>query len=259
MQHQIFLPNGQKNVPGIIGGAGPLASIEFESKLLKLGTVRGKSSDQEHLLWILINATPIPDRTKSLLGEVEDCTNYYVQYSRILQKAGADFIVTTCNTAHAFYDTVQKHISIPWINLIEVTVNYIQNQFSNKKKIGLLAANGTLQFKLYENRLSKIGFQCIYPSLDSDIQKLVMDSIYNCEFGIKATGVVVSQDAIKGFQKSVRFLQDQGAEILIVGCTEISVGLKFFDKLDFIWVDPLDILAEVTYNLAYQDGQLEGY
>ncbi len=248
-----FLPKGQKNVPGIIGGTGTLAAIEFETKLLRLGNARGACSDQEHILWILINATAIPDRTKSLLGEVEDCTNYYVQYSRILQEAGADFIVTTCNTAHAFHDTVQKQISIPWINLIEITVNYIQSRFPEKNKIGILATNGTLQSKLYENMLSNIGFQCIYPAVDSDIQKIVMDSIYDSEFGVKATGETVSQNAIKGFQEAARWLQAQGAELLIAGCTEISVGLKCSGKLDFIWIDTLDVLAEETHNLAYSD------
>ena len=250
---ETLLPKVQKNVPGIIGGTGTLAAIEFETKLLELGTVRGACSDQEHILWILINATAIPDRTKSLIGEVEDCTNYYVQYSRILQKAGADFIVTTCNTAHAFHDTVQKYISIPWINLIEITVNYIQTQFPETKKIGLLATNGTLESKLYENMLSNIGFQCIYPTINSDIQKLVMDSIYDKEFGVKATGKAVSQNATKGFKKAARWLHAQGAELLIAGCTEISVGLKYSDKLDFIWIDPLDVLAKVTHNLAYSD------
>ena len=248
-----FLSKRQKNVPGIIGGTGTLAAIEFETKLLKLGHVKGARSDQEHILWILINATAIPDRTKSISGEVEDCSSFYVKYSKILQEAGADFVVTTCNTAHAFYDTVQKQISIPWINLIEITVNHIQNNFPEKKKIGLLATNGTLQSKLYENILFSAGFQCIYPKIDSDIQKVVMDSIYDNEFGIKATGERVSQQAIKGIQEAVIYLQDRGAELFIAGCTEISVGLKCADKLNFIWIDPLDILAEVTYNLAYSD------
>lgn len=250
-----FLPKGQKNVPGIIGGTGTLAAIEFETKLLKLGHVRGACSDGDHILWILINATAIPDRTKSLSGEVEDCTSFYVKYSNLLQEAGADFVVTTCNTAHAFYDTVQKQISIPWINLIEITVNYIQNNFPGKKKIGLLATNGTLQSKLYENILFNAGFQCIYPKIDSDMQKLVMDSIYDNEFGIKATGEKVSQQAIERIREVARYLQDRGAELLIAGCTEVSVGLKCVDndKLNFIWIDPLDILAEVTYNLAYSD------
>ena len=248
-----FLPKGQKNVPGIIGGTGPLAAIEFETKLLELGTKRGVSTDQEHLFWILVNATAIPDRTRSLLGQDVDCTPYYVKYSQILQEAGADFIVTTCNTAHAFHDPVQKKISIPWINLIEVTADYIHKTFPKKRKIGLLATNGTLQFQLYKNTLSKIGLECLYPEVDSDIQKLVMASIYDRKFGIKATGAKVSKQAIKGFQTAVSWLEEQGAELLIAGCTEISVGLKYASKLNIICIDPLDVLAEITLNLAYSD------
>lgn len=249
----VFLPKGQRNVPGIIGGTGHLAAIEFETKLLELGTKRGVSRDQEHLFWILVNATAILDRTRSLFGQDVDCTPYYVKYSQILQDAGADFIVTTCNTAHAFHDPVQKKISIPWINLIEVTADYIHKTFPKKRKIGLLATNGTLQFQLYKNTLSKIGLECLYPEVDSDIRKLVMASIYDRKFGVKATGSKVSKQAIKGFQAAARWLEEQGAELLIAGCSEIPVGLKYVSQLNIIWIDPLDILAEITLNLAYSD------
>ena len=248
-----FLPKGQKHVPGIIGGTGPLASIYFETQLLELITVRGARTDQDHMHWILLNATGTPDRTQSLLGNVSDCTPYYIRYTKILQEAGADFIVTTCNSAHAFHDAVQKKISIPWINLIEVMSNYIHNSFPEEIKIGLLATDGTLKCKLYEKTLSRVGRQCIFPEVGSNIQKLIMASIYDNKFGVKATGANVSSTAIEGFQEAVGWMQHQGAELLIAGCTEIFVGLKYANKLTLPWVDPLDILAEKTLNLAYSD------
>ena len=251
-----FLPKDQKHVPGIIGGTGTLASIGFETKLLELSTAKGANTDQDHLLWILANATAIPDRTQSLLGKVNDCTPYYIRYAKLLQKAGADFIVTTCNTAHAFHDDVQQKISIPWIDLIQVTTDYIQNHFPEKRKIGLLATDGTLQFKLYTKNLSNVGLECIFPEVGSDIQKLVMASIYDKKFGVKATGSDISSQAIEGCQDAFSWLQKQGVELIIAGCTEIALILQYSNKLSLPWIDPLDILAEVTLNIAYSDSLL---
>ncbi|MGD1702048.1 aspartate/glutamate racemase family protein [Dapis sp. BLCC M229] len=163
----------QKAIPGIIGGVGPLAHIEFERRLIAFNKARGVVGDRHHPVWILINATDIPDRTQSLLGEVPDCSPWIVKYGKILQMAGANFLVVTCNTAHAFYERVQPQLDIPWVHLMNTTGAFIKSHYLKSHKIGVLATTGTLQAKIYDNSLSALGLTVISPQLDSQLQRVI--------------------------------------------------------------------------------------
>jgi len=247
----------QKTIPGIIGGLGPLAHTTFEQILIEQNTKRGAARDQDHPLWLLINAANIPDRTDSLLGKVESCVPWFVKYGKFLESAGVDFLVIPCNTAHAFYDQVQSHLQIPWIHLIESTTEFIIKNHHNMKKIGILSTDGTLRAALYHNSLVKAGFIPISLQLGSAFQKLVMNTIFDLSWGIKATGSQISPPAQNNLRIIVDYLAKQGAELVIAGCSELSVGFYETDKLALPWLDPLEIIANVTLDLAFGYGSLQ--
>jgi len=167
----------QKAIPGIIGGLGPLAHTTFEQILIEQNTKRGVKRDQDHPLWLLINAANIPDRTESLLGKVESCVPWFIKYGKFLESAGVDFLVVPCNTAHAFYEPVQSQLQIPWIHLIDCTTEFIIENYHDIKKIGILSTDGTLRAALYHNSLVKAGFIPISLQLGSEFQKLIMNTI----------------------------------------------------------------------------------
>jgi len=241
----------QKAIPGIIGGLGPLAHTTFEQILIEQNTKRGVKRDQDHPLWLLINAANIPDRTESLLGQVESCVPWLVKYGKFLESAGVDFLVVPCNTAHAFYEPVQSHLQIPWIHLIDCTTEFIIENYHNIKKIGILSTDGTLRAALYHNSLVKAGFIPISLQLGSEFQKLIMNTIYDLSWGIKATGSQISPPAQKNLRTIVDYLASLGAEIVIAGCSELSVGFYETEKLALPWLDPLEIIANVTLDLAF--------
>ncbi|MDJ0516112.1 MAG: amino acid racemase [Trichodesmium sp. MO_231.B1] len=241
----------QQAIPGIIGGLGPLAHIEFEGRLVAFNAERGAVGDRNHPVWILINATDIPDRTQSLLGELPDCTPWLVKYGKMLQTAGANFLVVTCNTAHGFYERVQPQLDIPWIHLMNTTAAFIKSDYPECHRIGVLATTGTLQAKLYHNSLSALGLTAIAPPLDSQLQMDVMDAIYNRVWGVKATGTEILPEPISILDNAMTWLEEQGAELVIAGCTEISVVLKKLKGNTLIHIDPLDILANLTLDLAF--------
>ncbi|NEP87066.1 MAG: amino acid racemase [Okeania sp. SIO2C2] len=241
----------QKAIPGIIGGLGPLAHIEFERRLIAFNAERGISCDRDHPIWILINATDIPDRTQSLLGNAPSCTPSLVKYGKMLQMAGADFLVVTCNTAHAFYQAVQSQLDIPWIHLMNVTAAFIQSSYPESCKVGVLATTGTLQAKLYDHSLSALGFTVIAPPLEYQLQHDIMNAIYHPVWGIKATGIEMSPTPVAILDNAMTWLEKQGTEIVIAGCTEISVVLKQLRYNSIVDIDPLDILAHLTLDLAF--------
>jgi aspartate racemase len=246
-----FQEKCQIAIPGIVGGLGPLAHIQFEQILLESSRSRGNKRDQDHPEWVLVSATQVPDRTQSIQGKVPDCSTFLVKYGRRLEKAGADFLIVTCNTAHAFYDVVQAQLSLPWIPLMECTTRTIVKQFPNIRKVGILATDGTLQTQLYQQSLRRAGLSPISPEIFSAEQVRIMKAIYHPQWGIKTGGVQVSKQAIDELAIAIAWLKEQGAEVVIAGCTEISVGLTQIPFLPLPWVDPLKAIAETTLDLAY--------
>ncbi len=247
----------QNLIPGIIGGMGPLAHTTFEQILIEQSTKRGAYRDQEHPVWFLINAANIPDRTESFLGNIESCVPWLIKYGKLLESVGVDFLVVPCNTAHAFYEPVQSQLQIPWIHLIDCSTQFLVENYPDIKKIGILSTDGTLRAALYHNSLVKAGFIPISLQLDSAFQKLVMNTIFDLSWGIKATGSQISPPAQKNLRTIVDYLAKQGAEIVIAGCSELSVGFYETEELALPWLDPLEIIANVTLDLAFGSRSLQ--
>ncbi|MEM9447324.1 MAG: amino acid racemase [Cyanobacteria bacterium P01_E01_bin.6] len=241
----------QVALPGIIGGLGPLAHIEFERRLVEWGVRYGARHDQDHPVWIVINATNTPDRTQSLNGDTESCTPWLVRYGRQLEAAGANFLVVTCNSAHGFYQDVQAQLSIPWLNLMDCTAHRIQAQWPSVRRVGVLATDGTIRMGLYNRSLSQVGLMPLHPELNSPIQNQIMQAIYAPAWGIKSSGVWVSEAALNAVEGAIEWLHDQGAELVIMGCTELSVAIAKFKSSPLPWIDPLDVVAKLTLDLAY--------
>ncbi len=241
----------QLKFPGILGGLGPLAHIEFEQRLLHHSSRRGAQCDQDHPNWIVLSAASTPDRTKSLLRKGPDCVPYLLRSACQLESMGADFLIVPCNTAHGFYHTIQTQLDIPWLHMMNATVKYIAENFPTVQQVGVLATDGTLRSQLYSTSLNQYGISPILPPLRSPIQHRVMQAIYSPDWGIKATGVWVSDIALIDLIVASRWLAAKGAELIIAGCTEISIGLTKLSQLPINWIDPLDVMANLTLDLAY--------
>ncbi len=244
-------PQRQVKLPGILGGLGPLAHIEFEQRLLHHSSRRGAQRDQDHPNWVVLSAASTPDRTQSLMKTGPDCLPYLVRSACLLETMGAGFLVVTCNTAHGFYQRVQARLDIPWLHMMDATAAYIARCFPNVQRVGVLATDGTLRSQLYTTSLAQYGISPILPPLGSPIQHRVMQSIYSPDWGIKATGVWVSDIALIELIVASRWLAAQGAELIIAGCTELSIGLAKLSQLPINWIDPLDVMANLTLDLAY--------
>lgn len=241
----------QTAIPGILGGLGPLAHVEFERLLIQLNAERHPGQDQHHPVWVVVSATNVPDRTLSLAGEQESCAPWLIRYGQFLQQMGADFMVVTCNTAHAFYNQVQPHLALPWLHLMDLTSHHIRRQHPHCAKIGILATDGTVRSQLYEQSLRHQGLTPIALPLGSPAQQQVMDAIYHPEWGVKSTGDRVDPLAHAALASAIAVLQQQGAQLIIAGCTELSVAFNRISPPDLPWVDPLEVVAQTTLNLAW--------
>ena len=215
---------------------GPLATVDLFNKIV-LNTKAEK--DQEHIRVVVDNNTNIPDRTKAILEKGEDPVKELVKSAKRLSKMGADFLIMPCNTAHYFHERVQKKVNIPLLNMLKITLNALKEQ--GVTKAGLLATDGTIQSGIYKTTFEGSGIELICP--EDQGQKAVMDMIYK---GVKA-GVQDFDTA--EVEKAIKELESKGAQVMILGCTELPLAVKMYN-LDCKAVDPTLELAKAAIKTA---------
>jgi aspartate racemase len=163
-----------------------------------------------------------------------------IKTAKILEQIGSSFIIIPCNTAHFFIDEVQSGVKIPILNMIKETVNFISRNYPDVKKVGLLATTGTIKSKVYEKELRKEGIKTIIPKQE-DQELLVMESIYG-RMGIKSKYKIYPRRLL---EKAGNNLTKSGAELIICGCTEISMLLDQ-KKVSYVLINPSEIIAKVA-------------
>lgn len=134
-----------------------------------------------------------------------------------LEAAGADCLVIGANTMHKIADLVQASINIPLIHIAEETAKAITNL--QLKKVALLGTKYTMQLDFYKNKLAAKDIETIIPN-DADIE-YINDAIYN-EMG---RGIFLPERK-EMFIRIINDLIQQGAEGIILGCTEIPILIK---------------------------------
>ena len=135
-----------KNFFVILGGMGTLATTNF---LNDLNEAYKPSSDQEYLNYLVVNHATIPDRTSFILKKSkENPFDFLKEDIESVDKLNPDFYVITCNTAHFFYDDLQKLTQKPIINMIGLV--------ENECLYGDVKEKGIINFERYHNTLKEM-------------------------------------------------------------------------------------------------------
>jgi len=227
-------------VIGILGGMGPQATIDLYQAIIdKTPATR----DQEHIPTIIFSYPQVPDRTEAIVGEGESPVPYLIEGAKLLERAGADFILIPCNTAHHFLPEVEKEVAIPIVNMIIETRDYILREKPGIKRVGLLATTGTIRAKVYHRVFEEKGIEILTPNERSQ-EELVMRAIYQY---VKKSGDI--PPAKKLLIEAGRKLIALGSEVIIMGCTEVPLALEPRD-LPVLLVDPKEVIAELAVRMA---------
>ncbi|MHC9387947.1 aspartate/glutamate racemase family protein [Clostridioides difficile] len=134
-----------------------------------------------------------------------------------LQGAGADFIVICTNTMHKVSDKIQESIHIPLLHIADVTATVLREK--EIKKVALLGTKYTMEQDFYKNIIINNGIEVLIPNEEDRI--IVNDTIFN-----ELCLGIVSESSKKAFLSIIDKLSKQGAEGVILGCTEIGLLIK---------------------------------
>ncbi len=222
---------------GIIGGMGPDATNDFFKEIIKATPAL---TDQDHIP-VLIDSNPqIPDRTTAILYGGPSPIPMLLSSAKKLEQIGANFFVIPCNTSHY----LQTYIRKPIINMIEETVLHVKDIHPNVKTVGLLATSGTIKTGIYHDSFKSQGLKVVCLN-DDDQEFLIMNAIYGPE-GVKSGNKNNSRRKL--ILASIELI-NQGAEVIIMGCTEIPLVLRP-DDVSVELINPTKILAKKAVLLA---------
>ncbi len=224
---------GDDRVLGVLGGMGPLASAQFMTRLTQLTPA---TRDQDHIPAVLWSDPRVPDRTAGRLDGGDDPLPWLLRGIEGLRRAGCGAVAIPCNTAHGWYQEMAA-VGLPILHIVDAAAAELQRA-NTGGRIGVMGTQATLAMRLYQDRLGSLGWDCQVPDQD-EMARLVTPAIAL----VKANRV---SEAYAPLAEAAQRLAARGASAVVLGCTEIPLGLQAGPSVGVPVVDTIDALARAA-------------
>ncbi len=231
---------------GLIGGTGWVSTVEYYRIINRQINERLGGLSSAKMLLYSVNQQEFRPATDP--AELPAFADYLTVIAKRLETAGAECLLLCANTPHIAADIVQKNIGIPLIHIAEVTAKAIQKQ--NMKTIGLLGTKMTMERNFYKDRLAKFGIATLVPeeSEREYIHRTIMTELEKA---------ILKDETRKKYLEIIDSLARQGAEGIILGCTEIPLLIKQSDCSVPVF-DTTTLHAMAAAEFALSDEALQG-
>jgi aspartate racemase len=231
----------EEKVIGILGGMGPEATVDCFAKIIRNTPAR---RDQDHLRVVIDSNPKVPDRTPAILGRGESPVPLLASGVEALERAGADFVIIPCVSAHFFLGELRRRVRLPVLSIFDTVAETIERRHPEVKKVGLLATTGTIEGGQLQRRLDESGRETLVP--EGEVQARIMAAIYD----IKETRPARSRTEIRAdLVAAAEGLIARGAGGIVAACTEIPLALSQED-LAVPYFDSLLLLARAAIRRA---------
>ena len=212
---------------GILGGMGPEATILLMQKVLA-GV--GATDDADHIPLIVDQNPQVPSRIQHLLeGTGQDPGPVLADMARRLVAGGAQALAMPCNTAHHYAAAIRAAVSVPLLDMVELSVAHAATLVGQNRAVGILASPAVKKIGLFEPALRRHGLTGHY----ADDEAAMLAAIRQ----IKANGPHPAARAT--LRAASECLMQQGASVHLIACTEFSLiansvseAATAFDTLD---------------------------
>ena len=220
---------------GVLGGMGPEATILLMQKVLDAVPAQ---DDADHVPLIVHQNTQVPSRVAALIeGTGEDPTPALRAMAADMQRAGAHALAMPCNTAHHYAQAVAEATDLPFLDMIEGTADFLRG--AGAERIGMLASPATRLAGVFGPPFGARGLEPVWLQDDAPLLEIIR--------AVKA-GAPQEQTA-PALAAQATLLAEQGAERLLVACTELSLLSEGLPG-DLPRTDSLDCLAAAIVDFA---------
>ncbi len=201
---------------GMIGGLSWESSVEYY-RLVNQG-VRDRLGGLHSAQCLMYSVDFAPIEQMQSEGRWDDATQVMIDAAQRLERGGADFVIICSNTMHLMAPQIEAAVTIPLLHIADATAEQIKAD--GIVSVGLVATRYTMEKDFYVGRLKeKYGLHVILP--DADDREIVNRIIYD--------ELVVGKIYERSKAEYVRILNAliaQGAQAIILGCTEIGLLIK---------------------------------
>ena len=200
---------------GLIGGMSWESTVTYYEVVNEVVKERLGGLNSAKVLLYSVNFEEIEKRQAS--GDWDECAEILGTAAQNLEKAGADFIIICTNTMHKVAPQMQEMIQIPIVHIAEATADELKKKAI--KKVALLGTKYTMTQDFYRGKLVEAGLEVLIP--DEEGVAMINDVIFN-----ELCLGVLKEESKAAFVKEIEKLAEQGAEGVILGCTEIGLLIK---------------------------------
>jgi aspartate racemase len=201
-------------VIGVIGGMGPLATVDFMSKVLEEA---GAEDDEAHVPMLISCDPRIPKRPAAILDAAESPLPRLREIRDRLLAAGATALVMPCNTAHHWYDELAVDCPMPFLSIVEAGSLEALRLAGAGAKVGLVGTRATLATGMFHQALERLGLTATEPTAD-ELERAVLPAIA----AVKAGRLAEAGDFL---DEVLGALARRGATHVLLACTELPLAL----------------------------------
>jgi len=226
---------------GIIGGVGPQATSVLYSEIMKFAQKKYGASENDDYPHIIIESIPIPD----FISDKENIDEALLMLKKVvinLENTGCKRLCIASNTVHLLIDDLKRSNNVDFTSMINMVAKRCRDL--NMKKVGIVASNVTIESKLYEKALEKFDIEIIKPDKN---QRMVIDKIIRYVLAGEDNG-----RERKAYIQILNDLMDNGAEGIILGCTELPLAINY-EALGNKVINSMKVLAETIVDYYYKN------
>lgn len=226
---------------GLIGGMSWESSVEYyrivnETTKTKLGGLHSAKC-------ILYSVDFAEIEVLQHRGRWQEAAQMLIRAAGSVEKSGADFIVLCTNTMHKVADDIQAAINIPFLHIADATARQVKH--AGIRRVGLLGTRFTMEEDFYKRKLTQnYGLDVIIPDADAReiVHRVIFDELVLGE---------IRQDSRIRYLEIIQQMVDDGAEGIILGCTEIGLLVRGCDcRTPLFDTTMIHAVAAVEYALA---------
>jgi aspartate racemase len=207
---------------GLLGGMSTEATREYYLLINEgVNRIKGEHNVAE-LLLCSVNFQNIERFVRN--GQWEEAGRYLAQKARQLEAGGADYLFLGTNTMHKVRDAIKAAVSIPFVDMIEVTADAVRKK--RLSRVGMLGTYPVMTDAFYIDAYRICGVEILSPEEDEmrEVDRIIFDEMCHHLFLPESKQV---------FLDVVRSLQEKGAQGVVLGCTEIKMLINQSDFPDF--------------------------
>ncbi len=205
---------------GLIGGLSWQSSVDYYRIVNEESNKRlGGNSTIESIMY----STDLHGKLEHVVkGEYRQLAREFTDIAQSLEKAGADVIVLCTNTMHLVFDQVARNVGVPMIHIVDATAQAIKK--AGLEKVALLGTTFTMTQPFYKEKLKEqYGIETLVPKEEqmTEIMRVIEEEL---------TFNILKEESRQYFVNVIKELQRQGAQGVILGCTEIPMLIKQKDS-----------------------------